>query len=190
MARDITETPCILVDTGVWLDMYIPNRKGADDAIRLIDIAQEQSASLAFASHTCLDVFQKVSFEQKAWVRKHGALTERWATAIKRYAWDCVNDMQDIATAIPVDSNDLYLACRYRDQHDDLEDDLILAACKKAQANYLVTSDKKLLAHAPIEALTTSEMTRLLKAGLAKTSPVSATPRDATYWMYQWLSKS
>ena len=64
MTRDITEAPCILVDTNVWLDMYIPNRKGADDAIRLIDIAQEQSASLAFASHTCLDVFQKVSFEQ------------------------------------------------------------------------------------------------------------------------------
>ena len=190
MARDITEAPCILIDTNVWLDMYIPNREGADDAIRLIDIARELSASLAFASHTCLDVFQKVSFEQKAWVRKQGVLTEKWATAIKRYAWDCINDMQEIATAIPVDSNDLYLACRYRDQHDDLEDDLILAACKRAQANYLVTNDKKLLAHAPIEAVTASEMTRLLKAGLAKTSPVPAASRDATYWMYQWLRKS
>ena len=27
--------------TNVWLDMYIPNREGADDAIRLVDIAQE-----------------------------------------------------------------------------------------------------------------------------------------------------
>ena len=65
MTRDITETPCILIDTNIWLDMYIPNREGADDAVRLIDIAQEQSASLVFASHTCLDVFQKVSSSRK-----------------------------------------------------------------------------------------------------------------------------
>ncbi len=190
MEREAAEVPCILLDTNVWLDMYIPNRKGGPNANRLVELAQEQCAKLVFASHACLDVFQKVSFEQKSWVRRSTQLTQEWATAIKRYAWDCVADMQEVATAIPVDSNDLYLACKYRERHDDLEDDLVLAACQRAKANYLVTNDKKLLSHAPMEALSPEEMVRLMEAGLAKGTTPASTPRDATYWMYQWLAKT
>lgn len=189
MPQEANEVSVILIDTNVWLDMYIPRRQGAQMAARLIEVAQEQGASLLFASHACLDVFQKVSFEQKSWVRSsYGELTEAWARSIKGYAWDCVNDMREIATGVPTDSSDLYLACRQRDRHDDLEDDLVIAACRRAGANYLVTNDRKLLRHAPLEAKTAAEMLQLLEAGLAKgTAPTDET-RDATYWLRQWLN--
>ena len=185
MPQVANEVPVILIDTNVWLDMYIPQRQGAQVAARLVEVAQEQGASLLFASHACLDVFQRVSFEQKSWVRRsHGELTEAWARTIKGYAWDCVNDMQEIAAGVPTDSSDLYLACRQRDRHDDL----VIAACRRAGANYLVTNDRKLLRHAPLEAKTAAEMLQLLEAGLAKgTAPTDET-RDATYWLRQWLA--
>ena len=114
---DAGRVPCALMDTNVWLDMYVPHRAGRQDAMTLVDLGQRQLVTLVFASQASLDVFQKVSFEHKSWVRSRGPLTEAWAVAIKRYAWDCVNDMQEVATAIPQDHNDLYLACRYRDNH-------------------------------------------------------------------------
>lgn len=179
--------PCILVDTNVWLDVYIPGRPGAQAANELIEEASRQGAHLVFPSHACLDVFCRVSFEHKRWVRESSELTEAWAVAIKRYAWDCVNDLRKIATAVPVDSSDLYLACKHRDAHDDLEDDLVLAACQRAHANYLVTNDRKLLRHSPVETKTPSAMVGLLRSGLANVSGMTTASHDATYWMYQWL---
>lgn len=38
--------------------------------------------------------------------------------------------------------------------HRDYEDNLVLAACKRAQVDYLVTNDRKLLEHADLAAKT------------------------------------
>lgn len=179
--------PILLFDTNIWLDMYLPHRPGKDAALALLGESRKREASIAFASHAALDVYQRILVDNKRWFRASGCLSEEAATAIKRLAWDCVNEMQQIATAIPVDSSDLYVCSRFRDMHDDLEDDLVMAACIRSKANYLVTNDKKLLAHCPIDARTPQQMLELLRAGLAKGTPSTDQPDDS-YWLYRWLN--
>ena len=180
--------PILLVDTNVWLDLYLPSRDREGVALALLREAHAAGAALAFASQAALDVYQQVCVDNKRWLRAGAALTEEWARAIKRHAWDCVNEMRELATPVPVDASDFYLACKFRDLHDDLEDDLVLAACERAHANYLVTNDRRLLAHAPVDARTPSQMIELLHAGLAKGTPVERDPKDDVRWLYQWLA--
>lgn len=185
----ITNAPILLLDTNIWLDLFLPHRPGREAAISLLEEAELRQASLMYPSQAILDVYQKVRADNKRWIRQSRTLTETDALAIKRLAWDYVNTMRTIATAIPVDANDVALACAFRDSHDDLEDDLVLAACKRAHANYLVTNDSTLAGHAPIEAKTPEEMLELLRTGRAKSTPPSREAINATDWLYRWLAE-
>ena len=187
-----TNPPILMFDTNVWLDIYLPHRDGRDTALRLLQEAESKDVALAFPSHSALDVYQRVRSDHKRWAREEGLFSAEMATAIKRLAWDDVNEMRELANAVPTDSVDLYLACKFRDTHDDLEDDLVLAACQRAHVNYLVTSDKGLLAHAPAEvtALTPAGMLELLRAGRAVGSPLSREAREARQWIYEWLANN
>ena len=176
--------PRLLLDTNVWHEKYIPNRPCHAAVLNLLAEARSQDVALAFPSQSALDVYQRVCIENKRLARMSGRLTETMAKTIKRFAWDCVDDMRNIATAVPVDSSDLYLVCKHRELHDDLEDDLVLAACKRAHANYLVTLDRKLLAHAPVQAATPEDMLGLLRAGVAQAASGSAESWD---WLLEWL---
>ena len=104
-------------------------------------------------------------------------------------AWDYVDMMRRVGTAVPVDTNDVALACAFRDSHDDLEDDLILAACTRAHANYLVTNDGVLAKHAPIEVKTPTQMLGLLRSGRAEGTPGSQDAASSTAWLYRWLDE-
>ena len=175
---------CLMLDTNVWLEKYLPWRAGHREVLALLHEARFQEIALAFPSQSALDVYQRVLIENKRWARDNDRLDENMARAIKRLAWDCVNDMRELATPVPVDGSDLYLACKFRDSHDDLEDDLVLAACQRARASHLVTYDRKLLAHAPLEAVTPQHMTQLLKAGMAQ---AASEPADTTDYVLAWL---
>lgn len=156
-------SPLIVVDTNVWLDLFLPNRAGRDDARRFVERAIRCGASLLYTVQTANDVFARVSINAKRWVRESkGAVDEDYARAIKGLAWDCVASMRNLGTAVGADDSDLWLAQKYRGLHDDFEDDLILAACTRVSADYLVTNDVKLLRHAPVAALTPSDICILL----------------------------
>ena len=58
----------------------------------------------------------------------------------------------------------VWLACKYRQVHDDFEDDLLIAAAQRAQADYLVTNDERLLKHAPVAALSARDALAALRA--------------------------
>ncbi len=181
--------PILLLDTNVWLDICLPHRPNSAAAMNLLFAADIIGASLTYPSQALLDVYQKVRSDNKRWIRESRELTQNDAVAIKRLAWDYINMIQRVATAVPVDSNDIALACAFRDNHDDLEDDLVLAACQRAHANYLVTNDLSLAKHAPIETKTPAEMTALLQSGRAKGTPTSHESANTTDWLYLWLSK-
>ena len=70
--------------------------------------------------------------------------------------------MTENATAVGADASDLWLADKYLALHRDYEDNLVLAACKRAAADYLVTNDRKLLEHADIAAKTPRQMMPIL----------------------------
>ena len=58
-------------------------------------------------------------------------------------------------------------AMTYRDLHDDFEDDLLLAAAARVDADYVVTSDRALLRHAPVACLDPADMRALLRVRAA-----------------------
>lgn len=153
----------LLLDTNVWLDLFLPNRPEGEAARRLLEEADARNINLVFAAQASLDVYQRLIINNERWVRASATLSDEWATAIKRWAWDAVTSMQEVATAVPVDASDIWLACKYRDYHDDYEDDLVLAACQRSHADFLVTNDRKLLKHADICAKTPRQMLELLK---------------------------
>ena len=49
------------------------------------------------------------------------------------------------------------MASRQRELHSDYEDDLIIAAAIRAQADLLVTNDVKLRSHAPVAAMSVED---------------------------------
>lgn len=154
----------ILVDTNVWLDVFIPYRAAREQSCEFIEYALSMKHNLLFTLQTACDVYAKVGIEAKTWVRASSSLTEAWSRAIRSSAWDCVHQMQEMGTVVGADGSDLWVACRLREVHNDLEDDLILAACERAKVDYLVTKDKKLITDAPVAALTPAKMTLVLKS--------------------------
>jgi len=181
--------PILFLDTCVWLDLYLLDRPGRQAAQALVRYALDHDISLAYAAHSALDVYAKAAICAKRFFREGGPLTDLQAQTAKTYAWDCATQMREVATPIPADASDFYFAEKFRPLHDDLEDDLILAGCSRARADYLVTTDKRLLRHADIAAKTPSEMLALLESGLARGGGVSDGPaRDSAYYLRTWLA--
>ena len=180
--------PILLLDTNVWLDLYLPHQSGAEPSRELIRWSVSHDIGLAFPSSAILDVYRRVGMLLKTWVREErGTLTEADVVAIKRMAWDNVNEMQRIAVPIPVEVHDLALAAKYRDVHNDLEDDLVIPSALRGKANYLVTNDRALIKRSPVTALTPQGMLLALTTGDAQGTSYAA--RGENDWLYAWLSK-
>lgn len=182
------EQPILLVDTCVWLDLYLLDRPKRQEAQALVRYALDHDIPLVYASHSALDVYAKAGICAKRFFRESGQLSDAQAQAARTFAWDCATHMREIATPVPADVSDFYFAEKYRPLHGDLEDDLVLAGCSRARANYLVTTDKRLLRHADIAAKTPSEMLDLLESGLARGNTSDGMARDSAYYLRRWLA--
>lgn len=154
----------ILLDTNVWLDRLIPGRKGFDTARELIDGSVGQDIELLYAMHSLNDVFYQVGLETKHWVKAStGRMSDEWAHVINARCWECIDDMSEIATAVGADGSDVWIARHLREVHNDFEDDMILAAARRAEADYLVTSDQRLIQKATVAALLPDDMLTVLR---------------------------
>ena len=130
----------ILVDTNVWLDYFIPSRRGRSVAIEFLRDACTAQVDLLYAATSSKDLFYLISSEHKAWYRReHGSLSQDAAVAAT-----------SLATPVPCDLSDIWMASKQRNLHSDYEDDLIIAAEIRSQADLLVTNDAKLCSHAPV----------------------------------------
>ncbi len=144
----------ILVDTNVWLDYFIPNRAGRADAIAFLRGACEAGADLLYAAASSKDLFYLIASEHKAWFRReHGELTHEAASAATGLAWDCLENLSELATPVGCDLSDIWLAKKHRALHSDYEDDLVIAAALRAKVDLLVTNDAALCSHAPVAAM-------------------------------------
>ncbi len=156
-------TKTIMVDTNVWVDLYVPGRPLRDASLAFFKAVQRDDVELVFTLDIARAVYRVVSHEAKRWVRQDkGSLSDAYAKAIAAHGWDFVESMQEQATAIGSATADLWLASKLRDEHAEIEDNLIVAACMRIEADYLVTNDEKLLRHAPVAAVTPQQMVRLL----------------------------
>lgn len=155
----------VLIDTNVWLDKFLPGRSGGELASRLLARCAADDIAAMYPSRAAQDVFFQVKVHLKQGLRAEGlALSEEWAHAINEQAWDAVYAMRELATVAGLNEGDLWLACKYHDLHPDLEDDLVLAAANRVQADYLVTSDRQLIAKSTVAALTSQDMLAVLEA--------------------------
>lgn len=144
----------ILVDTNVWLDYFIPSRRGRSVAIEFLRDAYTAQVDLLYAVTSSKDLFYLISSEHKAWYRReHGSLSQDAAVAATSLAWDCLDVLSQLATPVPCDLSDIWMASKQRKLHSDYGDDLIIAAAMRAKADLLVTNDAKLCSHAPVAAM-------------------------------------
>ena len=156
-----------LVDTNVWIDLYVESRPCHDAADAFIKASVSSPVGLHHAVTTEKDVFFILAQSYKRDERAHGCPTEAMCNAIAETAWACTEHMERLSTPVGQDLFDLRLAHGFRFAHDDLEDNLILAAAKRAEVNAVVTSDKRLIAHATavaVPALTPQQALDLINA--------------------------
>ena len=150
--------PKLLLDTNVWLDYFIDRSSLHDQANALVRSCIAKDVVLMAALPSLKDCFFLVSLELKRIERsQRGMVSEQAANAIRKVAWSCVTSMRKLAYVVPADDTDVVEAAIMRTAHPDFEDNLVVAAALRAQADYLVTSDKSLARHAPIECLSLDE---------------------------------
>lgn len=153
----------VLLDTNVWLDAFDGARPRSRAASELIDVCVHKGIDLLYAIGTAKDVYYLVGASLKRQARTAGeVLSDGQAGAISVYAAACVANMDEIATAVGADSSDVWLARKYQRIHADFEDCMVLAAARRAKADYLVTSDEALLRHAPVAALSVDDFLTLV----------------------------
>lgn len=153
----------IVVDTNVWVDSYCEEHVGSAAAKRFLIAAQEAHAELLYPVHIAKDVVFVLSQEaRRVFTARFGSLSESMALAIRESAWACMRNMNELATPVGADMSDIWLADKYLRIHPDFEDNLVLAACRRMKANYLVTNDAQLIAHADVVAKTPDQMLQLL----------------------------
>ena len=123
---------------------------------------------LLYPASIAKDVFYLSSHAFRKTIRaEKGTLSSSDAAVAAEAAWKCVQNMREQATAVGSDESDLWMACKLRSIHNDLEDNLVVAAAKRANATYLVTNDETLIKHSPVAALTPRDALALLQAEIA-----------------------
>ena len=157
----------VMVDTCVWVDSYCLDHAGGEAAKRFLVKANAQGAAILYAVHAAKDVLFVLEQEFKRAARREtGGLEDGMARAAREAATACMQAMCERATAVGADASDIWLANKYLRIHRDFEDNLVLAACRRAKADYLVTRDRALMAHADVLAKTPEEMLALMSLGI------------------------
>ena len=163
-ANDKSDHPLsILVDTNVWVDYFIASRPGYADAAGFIKTAWRESVQLLYPIGALQDVFAVIIMQLKREAHAVREVDETCMATLRRVAWGCVDTLRDGATAVGADESDAWLACKYRKINWDLEDNMVLAAAKRAGADYLVSNDRVLISKANVAALRPADMTALLE---------------------------
>lgn len=123
----------------------------------------KEEAQLFFPVHIAKDVLYIIRHELKrAILSETGSIDGETSRAISQISLAFVKNMTESATPVGADASDLWLAEKYLSLHGDYEDNLVLAACKRIDADFLVTNDCRLLEHADIAAKTPRQMMTIL----------------------------
>ena len=156
----------LLIDTNVWVDYFVDRGAQHTAAMQLIlDASARGDVALYAASVSLKDAFYLVSLESKRSLCADGLpITKEREAAIREAAWASVRALMDFALVVPVGQAEALQAMAYRTVHGDFEDDLILAAAKRVEADYVITSDEELLRHASVGCLTVQDGLALLRS--------------------------
>lgn len=152
----------LLLDTGVWLDNYLGSRPGSTATRKLVVVALKHDVTLLHTVTAVKDIHHIVAQTLTCERRATGAeITQHTVLADDQAAWACVQNMGAISTAVGIDASDLWLAEKYRAIHGDIDGNLAVAAARRSNASILVTNDAALIHHAPVVAMTPSDVLEL-----------------------------
>lgn len=159
----MTTAKTIVVDTNVWMDYLIGERKGNKAALEFFIEAARLEAPLVIAPHSMSDVFFLFQQHLKAKNRLDGKLPpERAAATARLAAWAAVDFIMEMATVGPSDHMDALMASKHRGLHGDYEDNLVISCAMRTDARLLVTNDEKLIKHSPVPTLCAEDARKLL----------------------------
>lgn len=166
--------PALLLDTNVWIDLELEGANSGEVAALFLAAAR-RDARLGIASHSLKDVFAIVERRIKHAARDDDTATdpEALGRVARSIAWGVVEHILEQAEVVGADYSDAWLALKGRPLHDFYEDNLVVAAAKRMEADLLVTSDLRLLKHAPVATLSVIDARRWLEGNAAGNGPLS-----------------
>ena len=143
----------LLIDTNIWLDYFL-GRKGATDAAAAVQCALDHEDAIVVTPGILKDVFYLVGSTIKRRARKEeGNVSEDSALVANEASWACLSSMQGLAAVLNQGFGEHLEASALRPKNADYEDNLLLATAKNAKLDYIITSDKGLLANEVMPAL-------------------------------------
>ena len=155
----------ILFDTNALVDFLLGREPGCGACKRIIAMCDDGQHALYAASTSVKDAYYLVrSGLKRAERAKSGTVGEAQANAISEVAWACVQQLARTFLVVPVGRSECLNALTMKALHDDFEDDLVLAAARKADVDFLVTGDQDLMRHAPVACLEPADLATLLAA--------------------------
>ena len=119
---------------------------------------------LVYPVHILKDVFYLLETGLMRKARAEGFCSESDYVAIKHLVWGCIENMRENAVAVGADESDAWLACKYRRLSEDLEDNFVLVAAERANADFIVTNDEQLIRKATVAAYSPEDAVRYLEA--------------------------
>lgn len=135
----------LLIDTNVFLDIFLSREQFVADAKRLFVMKQFRDAELWIAAQTYTDLFYIGS-------KVNGS---------KRMQ-DILREVSPLLNVCSIDHTDISYALSA--QWEDFEDCLIWRAAKKIKADYIVTRNTRDFAQSDIPALTPSKLFSTIKS--------------------------
>lgn len=154
----------LVIDTNVWLDDFFGDRPFHKDARALIDLAISKQVQLFHAITTEKDVYYLSCATLKAKERvSSGCVSNESAHAIASISNALIGKLESLSTPIALDATDTWTARHLQSIHADFEDCLIMAAAVRANADFVVTNDRKLLQHCTVAALSCADMAAYLR---------------------------
>ena len=156
--------PAFLIDANVWIDFFIDRGRRHDDAVNLIVAASTHDVALFTPIVATKDVFFIVASELKRMqLEDAGDVSESFTNAASEAAWSCLSAVRKRSTVVAADASDMVESMVQRANHGDYEDNLVIAAAKRACVTHIVTSDEKLRKHSPVPSIGVEEALRLIE---------------------------
>ena len=147
-----------LCDTNIWLDYYCGARPNHSAARELITRGCGNGLTFMIPASCLGDFFYLCQADFKRALREaYGKVTESQAIAAQAGAWANVEHLLELAVVVGSDHGDARIAAKHRRIHGDFEDDLVIAAALRSNADCLVTDDDKLRRHSPTLTLSAAE---------------------------------
>ena len=155
----------LMLDTCIWVNSQLGANLGHEDARSLIIAARKRGARLGIAPHSLANVFYIVYRSLKRMGIEQGVeLPDSTYAAAKEVAWGVVNNIMEYAEVVGADGSDARIAALHKSVHSDFEDDLVIAAARRMQADLIVTDDLDFVKHCPLPIMTAKDALRWIEA--------------------------